>query len=262
MKNINKLTAQFRHGNEVTADGTLEQIVTVEKLRNYSTSSKVESVVSVHFEDIADVFCDLAHNHEVAVGAVAWLTNQNILKAFASLRRIAIIVQKEDFMRHDAGDGNLAYRKKKLYPLYDALKPFDFGDLVETYPGQQELNPHFNSAVQNWLFDASGDFQHYGEAIKCIGYINDGKRASPRMHHKFVVFGSLSEGLVIRPNCVVTGSFNLTENAELSRENILVIKDQKICSSFVSEWAQLWAMSESLNWIDPMPVVPELYMGT
>jgi phosphatidylserine/phosphatidylglycerophosphate/cardiolipin synthase-like enzyme len=82
------------------------------------------------------------------------------------------------------------------------------------------------------------------------------------MHHKFLVFGHRCQNLVMSPGCVVTGSFNLTPNAVRSRENVLLIEDMDICHAYLSEWAQLWSMSEPLDWSSLEPAPEKMYVGT
>lgn len=96
-----------------------------------------------------------------------------------------------------------------------------------------------------------------------MGYARDTRgHESPLMHHKFLVFGEKHEGLIMRPKCVVTGSFNLTRNAQRSRENVVMIEDTRVCQSFLSEWAQLWGMSEPLDWSSPEPSPSAIDMAT
>lgn len=219
--------------------------------------------VSVHFDGIEDVFVGLCRRYEVVVGAVAWLTNSAILSALAEPEHVAIVVQKEDFLRPDAGFATYPGQRRETRALYDSLRPFEAEDFKETHPGQQEFHPDYNGAVQDWLFDNKGTYQQGGEAVRCMGYAGDpAGRATPRMHHKFLVFGHKCRDLVMAPSCVVTGSFNLTHNATRSRENVLVVEDRDICHAYLSEWAQLWGMSEPLDWSCPEPSPERMYVGT
>lgn len=212
-------------------------------LRDYSTHS-ADRNMEVKFQDIEETIVSLLDMYDVAVGAVAWLTSPAILAAMSRRKHIAVVVQKEDFLRRDTGEV-FSLWKKRLQSNYAALKPFDTWDFCETYPGQQEGNPAFNHAVQDWLFDFKGSFQRGGDGVRCLGYAPNGGKATPRMHHKFLVLGWMQDGLILNPDCVVTGSFNMTSNAVRSRENILIVNDEAICHAYLSEWAQLWCMSET-----------------
>lgn len=115
----------------------------------------------------------MSRRYEVVVGAVAWLTNTSILSALAEPQRVAIVVQKEDFLRPAFSFGSHLGQRRETRALYGRLRPFDAGDFTETYPGQQEAYPDYNGAVQSWLFDNTGIYQQGGEAIRCMGYKGD-----------------------------------------------------------------------------------------
>lgn len=232
------------------------------KLHNSSVTSS-NAKITTHFDGIENVFVALCRSHEVVVGAVAWLTNEAILQALTTAERVAIVVQKEDFLRRDAGVKSYAAWRTELHSLYDRLRPFEMDHFVETYPGQQEEHPHFNNVAQNRLFDPSGMYMHGGEAVRAMGYARDpGGAPSPLMHHKFLIFGDKDESLIMRPVCVVTGSFNLSRNAARSRENVVMIEDHSVCQAYLSEWAQLWGMAEPLNWTSPEPMPAHINMAT
>lgn len=97
------------------------------------------------------------------------------------------------------------------------------------------------------------------EPVRCVGNFNSSKSPSfPRMHHKFIVFCKIdyfpsnqevkSDSPLITPYGVWTGSFNFTKNATFSFENALFITDPKIVHAYYSEWNQLEALSEPLDW--------------
>jgi len=102
------------------------------------------------------------------------------------------------------------------------------------------------------------------EPVRCVGVINNGQKIpSPRMHHKFVVFGHLTEEEYpyFLPYAVWTGSFNFTKTAGYSLENAVVIREPAIVKAYVSEWEQVMALSEPLNW-NATWVEPEWRIGT
>jgi phosphatidylserine/phosphatidylglycerophosphate/cardiolipin synthase-like enzyme len=257
-RNLNKLSTAVVEGPYLGKFRDLGRA----KLRNPSVTSS-NATITTHFDGIEDVFVSLCPSHEVIVGAVAWLTNEAILEALTTAERVAIVVQKEDFLRRDAGVKSYAAWRTELHNLYNRLRPFEIDDFVETYPGQQEDHPHFNNTVQNRLFDPSGMYQHSGEAVRAMGYARDPSGASsPLMHHKFLIFGEKHESLIMCPVSVVTGSFNLSRNASRGRENVVVIEDRRVCQAYLSEWAQLWGMAEPLNWTSPEPMPAHINMAT
>jgi hypothetical protein len=258
--NLNELGATMFHGNGFGTDQPGGALYSHPKLHNPVAVSE-NATVEVHFDRIEDTICDLVNGFDVVVGAVAWFTNLRILQSLGQKKRSGVVVQKEDFLRKDSTLG-LAHWKSNLRALYDRAAGFNMHEFTETYPGQQEDNPDFNSDVQNWLFDASGLFVGPSEGFRCIGHRSNDRNTLPRMHHKFLVLGEWSEVLMMHPKAVVTGSFNMTQNATLSRENIIVIYDKDIAQAYLSEWAQLWAISEPLDWQSDVPVEPLLDMQT
>ncbi len=262
MKNINDLRIRHHKGTEWTADRQPKRNVNELSLRDFSMDQPKSADVAVYFDKIESKIVELIQEFEVAVGAVAWLSNPKILGALRQLERVGIVVQKEDFLRMDFGGRGQTKRKSDIRKLYEALPIIDAKEFEETYPGQQEEHPDYNSHVQHNLFDDSGMFQFGGSAVNCLGYSSRQNQTTPKMHHKFLVLGEFSKELVIRPRLVITGSFNMTNNAVRSRENIVVIRDAGVAQRYVSEWSQLWAMSEGLDWTSSEPIVHTVYMGT
>lgn len=71
------------------------------------------------------------------------------------------------------------------------------------------------------------------------------------MHNKFLVFCTKRPGEhedALRPECVWTGSYNITFNAQKSFENAVILRDQDIAAAYAREWAQILALSEPLDW--------------
>jgi hypothetical protein len=249
-KDLNRIMGRFLYGNPYKQGAVLYK--TDRNLQNFSTHSSNAKVI-VRFEKIDELIIELLHTYDAAVGAVAWLTNPDILDAMAKLQHVAIVVQKEDFLRRDIDVAVYSLWKKKLHDSYNRLKPIKEWDFA--YPDCDELDPDFNWAVQSWLHKrGKGSACRADAAIRCLGFARS-NRETPRMHHKFLVLGHKADGgMVIRPRCVVSGSFNMSQNATRSRENVLVVEDQNICNAYVSEWAQLWCLSEDLDWASPEPV--------
>jgi hypothetical protein len=102
--------------------------------------------------------------------------------------------------------------------------------------------------------------------VRCVGNDNADKHpAWPRMHNKFLVFCSLREnawrGPELHPECVWTGSYNITFNAQKSFENAVILRDSDIAAAYAREWAQILALSEPLDWEDRWSA-PEYRIGT
>jgi hypothetical protein len=194
----------------------------------------------------------------VVFGCVAWLTGEPILSALAEKKGVVIIIQKEDFLRPDFGMPKKKEKewRQRLRRLYGRIRGIE-GHLFEgTW-----LEPlwHYQGA--------------FAEAVRCVGNHNKDKRsAHPRSHHKFVVFARYgeepsvhedipSEHCWLAPEAVWTGSFNFTRNAGYSLENALIVRDKRIVSAYVNEFAQVAAVSEPLDW-ETSWAQPQHFIGT
>ncbi len=221
---------------------------------NFDTNLSDHSVetaigVSVYFREIENRLLKHIEDADAAFGAVAWLTNDAILNALASLSNVSIIVQKEDFLRPDTGasDDWKAELRKKYSKLRCNLNRYAFKNILSS---------------MSVACDPSID------AVRCVGNHNrDKKPAFPRMHNKFLIFANVLpasneyESEIIEPYAVWTGSFNFTKNATNSLENALYITEPSIVKAFFDEYGQIAAMSEPLDWTSDW-AEPEWRIGT
>jgi phosphatidylserine/phosphatidylglycerophosphate/cardiolipin synthase-like enzyme len=85
------------------------------------------------------------------------------------------------------------------------------------------------------------------------------------MHNKFLVgcdyLEACSGSFLVVPKQVWTGSYNFSYNARASFENALIISDTEIAMAYAQEWAQIYALSEPLDWQKDW-VAPEYRIGT
>ncbi len=194
-------------------------------LQDFSATSD-DGTVRVLFRNLEAELIAMIGKADLVVGCVAWLTSEPILRALACTRGTQIVVQKEDFLRPDLDTPNAWARR--LRALYGELHM-----PVTRY----ELPPPVG------MMSFCGD--PTVEAVRCVGNHNRTRSpAFPRAHHKFVVF--CRDGL--DPYAVWTGSFNFTKNGNASLENALVLTDPTITRAYLSEWAQILAISEPLDW--------------
>lgn len=212
------------------------------------TPPLASGTLTVYFRNLESQLIQHIAEAEAIVGCVAWLTSKAILEALAKKNPVAIVVQKEDFLRPDIGSrGKWAIDLRRRY---DALKcscdRWDMGLWLSTF-GDQTMNP-----------------------VRCVGNHNRDKHpAFPRMHHKFIVFcrpdvETDEEGCKHRyldPYAVWTGSFNFTENAGRSLENALYITDPAVAKAYFDEWMRIESLSEPLDWESEW-VAPEWRIGT
>lgn len=211
--------------------------------------------VQVYFRELE---AHLVHHIESAplvLGCVAWLTSEPVLSALARRPKgCAFIVQKEDFLRPDVGQG--ARFKGRLRRLYDSLParlmPEDFQPVL------------CDVAHNSFGFGAAGCVI---EPVRCVGQYNRAKTAAaPRMHNKFAIFCDFCDGShffdeTIRPYAVWTGSFNFTKNAVLSLENAVLIRTPEVVDAYYLEWQHIAMLSEPLDWETDW-VEPEWRIGT
>ena len=219
--------------------------------RKQDDNSRTGGAVSVYFKNLVDHLVAHTQSADVVVGCVAWLTNPTILKALARKQGVSIIVQKEDFLRPDADHGKDSNdRLRKLYAALPTMVRDDFEKL------------------RNMSTCVDPDI----DAVRCMGVRPiGGRRISPKMHHKFVVFCRIDssppktyeeiDAFVSVPYAVWTGSFNFTKNGSLSLENAVYIEEPEIARAYYDEWAQVAALSESLDW-DSEYVDPEWRIGS
>ena len=189
---------------------------------------------------------------DIVVGCVAWLTSEPILRAFANKKAIAIVVQKEDFLRPDI-DSDRGWRDK-LYKLYWQL-PFGL-------TRQDAVLSEFDTK----LYDLSVCGDQSINSIRCVGNHNSEKVvAFPRSHHKFLVFCKIVSGepssFKWKPYRVWTGSYNFTKNANMSFENAISTRHKAVVRAYFQEWAQIEALSEPLDW-ESRWCEPEWRIGT
>jgi hypothetical protein len=205
--------------------------------------------IDVHFQGLEGVVAAEIRRWPVVVGCMAWLTNEAILTALGERRAAQIIVQKEDFLRPDAGAWS-ADRQRSLYEKIPGVGKSD-GGLWYNYCGED-----------------------YVEGVRCLGICLDRSATPPRMHHKFLVFCStfdppeenpdstdLHDSRSIRAECAWTGSFNATKNGTRSLENGVLIRNPRVAEAYYQEWKTLLGLTEPLDWQSTY-LNPEYRLGT
>ena len=218
-------------------------------------ATSADGLTQVFFRNLEAELLQLIDAADVVVGCVAWLTNRHLLAALAKKESVAIVIQKEDFLRPDLG-------AKKNWSL----------ELRSQYAQLKCTFDRYNGALGGTVLHCMSMCADPSiSPIRCVGNHNSDKQpAFPRAHHKFLVFGrSLnstdheddSELGAFKPYAAWTGSFNLTFNATNSFENAIVTEDPQLVQAFFAEWAQIEALSEPLDW-SSVWVEPEWRIGT
>jgi len=234
--NLNELLIPDADGND-------------QKLNDFSVQS---DNLSIYFRNLEDNLVNHIKSADIILGAVAWLTSYPVLDALAQDNKdVVFVIQKEDFLRPDMGQfkGFKKILKKKYGKLKNTLTRYDFIDTI----------------LPNMSFSSDPSI----DPVSCVGNINNAKVAAfPRMHNKFLIFAKrnndsdlTNDEKSIIPYAVWTGSYNITKNAAMSFENALYITDLKVVNAFYKEFAQIIALSESLDWFKDW-VEPQWRIGT
>lgn len=209
-----------------------------------STSSR-DGQVRVYFRGLTAALIEEIGRADAVFGCVAWLTDFAILDALRG-KDVAIVVQKEDFLRPDLGAKS--DWKTRLRSKYDALScdltRYSFGNMIG----------HMSTSGDPTL-----------EPIRCVGnYNRDKVPAFPRMHNKFLIFSRVKDKEdepTLEPYAVWTGSFNLTLNAQQSLENAVLMTEPTLVDAYFREFGQIMAISEQLDWHSDW-AAPEHRIGT
>ena len=233
-------------------------------------NANVEVVFRNHRKRLLRLFQEAREEGLVCLGAVAWLTDFEVLDAMATLPS-SVVVQKEDFLRPDSPTGAGGQRDG----WRDVLR--------EHYTAVAESARHDPGFCRYNFPPPLGDMSLLGDhtiaGVRCVGVRNargaGGNRQQPLMHHKYLVFAKLTFPLapghegkedplaepLWTPRIVWTGSCNLTRLAQRSRENAVILRDPVIATAYLHEWTGLMALSEPLDW-DSEWVAPQWHEGT
>ena len=223
-----------------SADGPDDSLI------DYSISVTNIENVEIIFRNQRDRLLEFIRQHEVIFGAVAWFTDIGLVNALRG-KYVAIVVQKEDILRPDM-KGSKSSLRNAYAAVACKLTRYDLPGVAQSmsYAGSPEATP-----------------------FRCVGNYNRSKDlAFPRMHNKFLIGGTLSGTgineygtLDYKMQRVWTGSYNFSYNAQKSFENALVLDCPEAAIAFASEWAQIFALSEPLNWAVDW-IAPEYRIGS
>ncbi len=232
-------------------------------LSDYSTTSRG---VTVHFRDLDKALIGYINKTSTVVGCVAWLTHIGILNALSRRDGVSLLVQKEDFLRPDSGGGPTKEKLRKAYAKLHGLPRAAFDAEYDEKLGYSYLAHPAMQAGPRERPDL--DAMHVIDSVRCVGVRNGSQAiATPRMHHKFLVFcrwmrlNKEDPVAVLAPHAVWTGSFNFTNNGMRSLENAVVIRNPDIANAYMCEYLQLAMIAEPLDWHSQW-VSPEWRIGT
>lgn len=240
-----KITRQYTYSNTGNLVEDLNKVkisnadADDEPFRNTNAQSH-SGEIQVFFRNIESELIARIRKAQLVVGCVAWLTSPQILKALSKVKNgVAIVVQKEDFLRPDLDNNNNWQR-----------------DLRKMYDGLPQVQSRFLWTGLIGTLSVCAD--PVIQPVRCVGNHNRDKKnpAFPRMHNKFLIFCEYevvdtdnSWIAHVKPYQVWTGSFNFTKTAGKSLENAVVISDTDIVNAYFREWEQIEAISEPLDWV-------------
>jgi hypothetical protein len=223
----------------------------IETDHGYDWSLRSRSLTSqsicAFFGDLKPALLQFIEESYALVGCVAWLTDFDILSALAR-QPVALVVQKEDFLRPDlhSGPGWNRSLREKYDLLHSNLTRMEFPAPLShaSYADDPGLDP-----------------------IRCVGNHNQERSpAAPRMHHKFLIRiappdAGVTDYEPLKAESVWTGSFNFSLNASRSFENAVIIEDDYVAGAYLDEFARVAALSEPLDWQSSW-VQPQWRIGT
>ena len=250
-QDLNTASVEDRDARYVEGRLSVSELSALTRGWNYSPRPFASGNVKVYFDNLESELCRHIAAADFVVGCTAWLTSTAVLTALSKPRRgCQIVVQKEDFLRPDAGDSEYSWAQSRR-KLYKGLV-CRYGRF--SLPGVAGLLSYCGNTTT--------------AAVRCAGNHNrDRKPVHPRMHHKFLVFchavenASWDTDVLVIPYAVWTGSFNPTHNGSRSRENAVYIDDAAVANRYAEEWAAVFAISEPLDWTSPW-CSPEWRVGS
>lgn len=182
-------------------------------------AKKIHGDVLVLFDDIESELIELIKISTKIVGCVAWFTSPAVLRALVD-KKVSIIVQKDPmFYPRSPKAKAISTNIKRLYQA------------ITTRLTVNQSTPYFE--------DIFADGSQLVDPFRLYGTIPKKSANAPRMHHKFLIFDD---------RIVWTGSFNITNNATESLENVLVIKNEAVAKSYLKEYTSLLSGSMPLSW--------------
>lgn len=166
-----------------------------------------------HFINIMNTY----GKNKTIVGCIAWLTNNELIDALSLAKRVAIIVNDEDYSTW--GFGTVTKEKYQKLPAFNRRFESVWGDKIET-----PLN----------MLD------HVYEQVRCFG---SGKMMNSILHTKTLVICDDND----IPRWTWMGSMNFTSNSTNNIENAIFIDNQQIALSCFFNFSNIFIQSKPLR---------------
>lgn len=240
------------------------QIILNTNLNNYRDETLIykSSNLEVYFNNIKDVIIDYINKYDYIVGCIAWFTDEQLIKSCVD-KYVSIIVQKESFLNTinykilNYDFCNLTLYNNIYLENKSPVRCFGFSSSNSVRP-----NMHHKFLVLGKLYSIIKDQKLYKESRNNFININRNYdldiyekkdfetkitiKDLIRVHQNQYVHNNKELQIYI-PEVVITGSYNYTNNATNSIENIIILKDKKVANVFYNEYLFLIQKSEGLN---------------
>ncbi|MDS1911679.1 phospholipase D-like domain-containing protein [Vibrio parahaemolyticus] len=204
------------------------------KLFQFISPGGVSENIQVNFFNNEEWFINEIGGCDVVLGCVPWITNREIIKKLTSKKGVCIVTDKNAMSK---------YISRRL-ALFNDIPTFKFD--VSMLP------------CNNSYFDGRELQGTNTSAIRVFG--KPEKDFTPMLHYKFFVMCDKDENEDILVKSVITGSFNLSDNATNSREVLIKISDKHVVQCFYHEWAKAFILSENINEYSNTELNPEFLL--
>lgn len=202
--------------------------------------------IDIAFDEIENFIVNSINKYDAVVGCSPWFSNEKIIKAMIQLESgVNVIVDKSQMTtkkyKISGKTGKYSLMEKKE-ELLKQLKPLKFK--ISSLDGQF-------SEMLNATLDCIND-----DAVSVFGTM----KYAGMCHHKFLVLCKTEESdtqLNVMPKALLIGSFNYSESASSSRENVLVLENEVIAMEYFKEWSRLFLLSESSDDVDEDEINPK-----
>ena len=210
--------------------------------------------VVVHFQNIREHLRAYIKEAHYCIGAVAWLSDLDILDDLRNKKGVHIIIQNDTM----ATRRNRFDRFREiLRAKYRALPFFPWAEWEKAYPSAMPAAMSKNPPSRICEKDTCS-IRIAGKRIcksnnsntntktitlqKAGGGVQESEQQA-MMHHKFLFY--LNERGIIY--AMSTGSYNFSKNASNSYENLLYISDDRVARAYFDEYLEVLSHSMPLN---------------
>lgn len=194
----------------------------------YNVGSGTDDV-QIRFNNLESFVVSHIQQSTAVIGCMNWLTSKKIINALANLSGgVSIIIDKCSI--HES--------TPEYKTAFHSLKPLKFK--IMNLDEQYVFGSHYE-------LESMSPNTVNSDAVRVFGTTHKRYNTRVLMHHKFMIFCSLSDDGVITPTSVITGSYNFTENGGYCRENLIHLTGDQYTSGYFGEWRGCFLLSENID---------------